>query len=47
VLVADGFGYHIERAYLYAAIGFSVIVEGLNIFVKRKYDKAGEDGEGI
>jgi predicted tellurium resistance membrane protein TerC len=47
VLVADGFGYHIERAYLYAAIGFSVIVEGLNIFVKRKYDKAGQDGEGI
>jgi predicted tellurium resistance membrane protein TerC len=47
VLVADGLGYHIERAYLYAAIGFSVMVEGLNIFVKRKSDKSGEDGEGI
>jgi len=29
-LVADGFGYHIPKGYLYAAIGFSVIIEGLN-----------------
>ena len=47
VLVADGFGYHIERAFLYAAIGFSVIVEALNIYVKRKNEHEGEDGEGI
>lgn len=47
VLVADGFGFHIERAYLYAAIGFSVLVEGLNVFVKRKNEQAGQDGEGI
>lgn len=35
VLVADGCGIHIDRAYLYAAIGFSVLVETLNILVKR------------
>jgi predicted tellurium resistance membrane protein TerC len=47
VLIADGFGAHIERAYLYAAIGFSVLVEGLNVFVKRKNEREGQDGEGI
>ncbi|MCX8956468.1 TerC family protein [Erwinia psidii] len=29
-LVADGFGYLIPKGYLYAAIGFSVIIEALN-----------------
>ncbi|WP_413739487.1 TerC family protein [Sodalis sp. RH14] len=29
-LVADGFGYHIPKGYLYAAIGFSVAIEALN-----------------
>jgi CBS domain containing-hemolysin-like protein len=29
-LVAEGFGYAIPKGYLYAAIGFSVIIEGLN-----------------
>lgn len=29
-LVADGFGYHIPKGYLYAAIGFSVVIEVLN-----------------
>ncbi len=29
-LVADGFGYHIPKGYLYAAIGFSVMIEALN-----------------
>ncbi|ATA18630.1 putative tellurium resistance membrane protein TerC [Gibbsiella quercinecans] len=29
-LVAEGFGYHIPKGYLYAAIGFSVIIEALN-----------------
>lgn len=31
-LVAEGFGYHIPKGYLYAAIGFSVIIESLNQF---------------
>lgn len=29
-LVAEGFGYHIPKGYLYAAIGFSVMIEALN-----------------
>ncbi|CAO96366.1 TerC family protein [Erwinia tasmaniensis] len=29
-LVADGFGYTIPKGYLYAAIGFSIIIEALN-----------------
>lgn len=29
-LVADGFGYYIPKGYLYAAIGFSVMIEALN-----------------
>lgn len=35
VLVADGFGMHVPRAYLYFAIAFSVFVEGLNILANR------------
>ncbi|MEO0032476.1 MAG: hypothetical protein RIS94_2234 [Pseudomonadota bacterium] len=31
VLLADGFGLHIPKGYIYAAMGFSVFVEGLNI----------------
>ncbi|MGK2946914.1 MAG: TerC family protein [Candidatus Malihini olakiniferum] len=33
-LVADGFGYHIPKGYLYAAIGFSVLIESLNQFAQ-------------
>ena len=31
VLFADGFGVHIPKGYIYAAMGFSVFVELLNI----------------
>ncbi len=30
-LVADGFGFHIDKAYIYAAMAFSVFVEALNL----------------
>ena len=30
VLVADGLGYHVPKGYLYAAIGFSVLIETFN-----------------
>ena len=36
VLVADGFGRHIEKGYIYFAMGFSLLVEMLNL-------KAGRD----
>jgi predicted tellurium resistance membrane protein TerC len=31
-LIADGAGFHVPKGYIYAAIGFSVAVEGLNQF---------------
>jgi predicted tellurium resistance membrane protein TerC len=30
-LLADGFGFHIDKAYIYAAMAFSVFVEALNL----------------
>ena len=30
-LIAEGFGAHVPKGYIYAAMGFSVLVEGLNI----------------
>ena len=35
VLVVDGFGLHIPKGYVYAAIGFSVMIEILNQLVAR------------
>jgi len=35
-LIADGFGFHIDKAYIYAAMGFSVFVEALNLRARRK-----------
>ena len=29
-LLADGFGFHVEKGYIYAAMGFAVFVEALN-----------------
>ena len=35
-LIADGFGFHIDKAYIYVAMGFSVFVEALNLRARRK-----------
>ena len=35
-LIADGFGHHVPKGYIYAAMAFSALVEGLNIFARRK-----------
>jgi predicted tellurium resistance membrane protein TerC len=35
-LVADGLGAHIDKGYIYAAMGFSALVEGLNMLARRK-----------
>jgi predicted tellurium resistance membrane protein TerC len=35
-LIADGFGIHIDKAYIYAAMGFSVFVEALNLRARRR-----------
>jgi predicted tellurium resistance membrane protein TerC len=36
VLVADGFGRHVEKAYVYFAMGFSLLVELLNLRAAKK-----------
>ncbi|NNK50069.1 MAG: TerC family protein [Xanthomonadales bacterium] len=35
VLVADGFGAHVPRGYIYAAMAFSAVVEGLHMAARR------------
>ena len=35
-LIADGFGLHIDKAYIYSAMGFSVFVEALNLRRRRR-----------
>ncbi len=40
VLIADAFGFHVPKGYIYAAMGFSVAVEGLNIFQRKRRAKA-------
>ena len=36
VLVADGFGHHIPKGYIYFAMGFSIFVEMINLRVRAK-----------
>jgi predicted tellurium resistance membrane protein TerC len=36
MLVADGFGMHVPRGYVYAAMGFSALVEMLNLLAARR-----------
>jgi len=38
-LVAEGLGFHIPKGYLYAAIGFSILIESLNQFARRNFLK--------
>src|SRR5688500_4088171 len=35
-LVADGLGFHIPKGYTYFAMGFSVLVEMLNLRLRKK-----------
>ena len=39
-LVAEGFGQHIPKGYLYFAMGFSVFVEGLNLKIRARHAPA-------
>jgi predicted tellurium resistance membrane protein TerC len=36
VLVADGLGHHLPKAYVYVAMAFSVVVEALNLRVRKR-----------
>jgi predicted tellurium resistance membrane protein TerC len=35
-LIADGIGFHVPKGYIYAAIGFSILVESLNIAASKR-----------
>jgi len=41
-LIADGMGYHVPKDYIYAAMGFSALVEGLNMLARRKKKSGGK-----
>ena len=41
MLIADGFGIHVPRGYVYAAMGFSAGVEALNMAARRRRGGAG------
>jgi predicted tellurium resistance membrane protein TerC len=35
-LIADGFGFHVPKGYIYAAMAFSALVEALNMLARRR-----------
>jgi len=41
-LIAEGFGIHFPKQYIYAAMAFSVFIETLNMLAKRAQRKAGD-----
>ncbi len=48
-LIAEGFGAHVPKGYIYAAMAFSALVEGLNILARRarlRRRKARMEGRG-
>jgi predicted tellurium resistance membrane protein TerC len=40
VLIADGFGVHVPKGYIYAAMAFSAFVELLNMVARKRRDRA-------
>ena len=38
-LIADGFGFHVPKGYIYAAMGFSALVEALNMLARTRAKK--------
>ena len=43
VLIAEGFGHHVPKGYIYSAMAFSVVVEMLNIRLRRHSTRADLD----
>jgi predicted tellurium resistance membrane protein TerC len=39
-LIAEGMGFHVPKGYIYAAMGFSALVEMLNMLARRRKGKA-------
>ena len=40
VLIADGFGQHIPKGYVYSAMAFSVFVEMINLWIRKRSNAA-------
>ncbi len=40
-LVLEGFSLHVSKGYIYGAMGFSALVEGLNLWAKRNAERRG------
>jgi predicted tellurium resistance membrane protein TerC len=40
VLIAEGFGAHVSKGYIYTAMAFSAGVEGLNMLARRRKARA-------
>ena len=51
VLIAEGFGVHVPKGYIYVAMAFSALVEGLNMLsrnaAKRRTERAATGAENI
>ena len=45
VLIADGFGVHVPKGYIYSAMAFSAAVEGLNIWARRRRTRVASSRE--
>jgi predicted tellurium resistance membrane protein TerC len=45
VLIADGFGVHVPKGYIYAAMAFSAGVEALNIVARRRQERKAKAAE--
>jgi predicted tellurium resistance membrane protein TerC len=40
-LIAEGFGVHVPKGYIYAAMAFSALIEGLNMLTRRARARKG------
>lgn len=45
-LIAEGFGAPVPKAYIYAAMGFSALIEGLNILARRAKGSSAVKSDG-
>jgi len=45
-LIAEGFGVHVPKGYIYAAMAFSALVEGLNMLARRARLKRADETPG-
>ncbi|WP_395665265.1 TerC family protein [Methylocella sp.] len=43
-LIAEGFGFHFPKGYIYTAMAFSGLVEGLNMYARSKRRESGDAG---